>query len=106
MEDSIKLAVILSSGPRHCCRFICREKNLERGKTPVFISGKFISLNIKGKKALVFTGRKHFYEGYSKSDILSNIRLTKQYGVKTALLSNAAGSLNENFEVPDTMLIS
>jgi len=105
VEDSIKLAVILGSGLDIVVDSFAEKKILNEGGTGLH-KRKIYLVKHKGKKALVFTGRKHFYEGYSKSDILSNIRLTKQYGVKTALLSNAAGSLNENFEVPDIMLIS
>jgi purine-nucleoside phosphorylase len=64
------------------------------------------SCSLKGKQILVFKGRKHFYEGYDKEDILANIHLAAEYGVKNLLITNAAGGLNENFTEGVLMLIN
>jgi purine-nucleoside phosphorylase len=61
---------------------------------------------IHGKELLVFKGRKHFYEGYSRDEMLENIRTAKEHGVRNLIITNAAGGLNENFVDGDLMLIT
>jgi len=55
---------------------------------------------------VLFCGRKHFYEGYSKDEIIENINKAKEFGVEYLLITNAAGGLNENFAESDLMLIN
>ena len=51
-------------------------------------------------------GRVHLYEGLKPADILMPIRILKDLGVKTLILTNAAGGINKDFDVGDLMLIS
>ncbi len=51
-------------------------------------------------------GRFHFYEGYSVEELVFPVRVMKLLGVKTLLLSNAAGSVNPNYKVGDLMVIN
>jgi len=61
---------------------------------------------IGGKKVVVMQGRFHYYEGYDIKDIALPIRTMHLLGVKTLLLSNAAGGMNPEFSVGDVMLIT
>jgi len=47
-----------------------------------------------GPQAAVFLGRFHFYEGNPMSTVVFPILLTKKWGVKTIVLTNAAGGVN------------
>lgn len=67
---------------------------------------KVLSGKIMDKDVVMFSGRKHFYEGYSKEMILQNISLAKKLGVNLMFITNAAGGLNSNFKVSDLMLIT
>src|SRR3989475_4516104 len=51
-------------------------------------------------------GRFHFYEGYSLEDVTFPIRVLKLLGVRTIILTNAAGSLNTEFTPGSLMVIT
>jgi len=51
-------------------------------------------------------GRFHFYEGYSLEEVTFPIRVLKSLGVRTLILTNAAGSLNTEFTPGSLMVIS
>jgi len=51
-------------------------------------------------------GRFHFYEGYSLEEVTFPIRVLKSLGVRTLILTNAAGSLNTELTPGSLMVIS
>ncbi len=67
--------------------------------------GSLFFTNIFNKKIVIMQGRLHFYEGYDMKDITYPIKIFKKLGVKTLILTNAAGSLREDFKPSDLMLI-
>jgi purine-nucleoside phosphorylase len=68
-------------------------------------SGKLILGELSGKKVVAMAGRFHYYEGYAASEIVFPIRVMKYLGIKTLLLSNAAGGVNTDYKVGDIMII-
>jgi len=58
-----------------------------------------------GFNILIFSGRKHYYEGYGMDEIIMSIRKAHEFGVKNLLITNAAGAVNPNFRETDVMLI-
>ncbi len=67
--------------------------------------GSLFFTEIFGKKLVVMQGRLHFYEGYELSDITYPVKVFKKLGVKTLILTNAAGSLQKELVPSDLMLI-
>lgn len=61
---------------------------------------------VGSKKIICMSGRFHYYEGYSPDEATFYIRALKLAGVKTLILTNAAGGINKSFKVGDLMLIS
>ena len=59
-----------------------------------------------GKNVLAFSGRFHYYEGYDFRTVTFYVRVLFCLGVKTLILTNAAGGMNEAFVPGDLMLIS
>ncbi|MEO9023251.1 MAG: purine-nucleoside phosphorylase [Ginsengibacter sp.] len=68
-------------------------------------SGKLIFGNLSGKKVVAMAGRFHYYEGYTTEEVVFPIRVLKFLGIKTLLISNAAGGLNTSYKVGDLMII-
>jgi len=73
--------------------------------TVEFHSGKLIYGELSGRKVIVMQGRFHLYEGYDFIDITYPIRVMHALGIRTLLISNAAGAVNLNFDKGDLMLI-
>ena len=60
-------------------------------------AGRFIYGTIRGLRVLCMQGRIHYYEGYRLQELTIPIRLMKQLGVETVLLTNAAGGIHPDF---------
>ncbi len=73
--------------------------------TVEFHKGKLIYGEIKGKKVLAMQGRFHYYEGYSMQKITLPVRVMKMLGIKSLLISNAAGNMNLKWKKGQLMLI-
>lgn len=69
-------------------------------------AGKLIIGEISGKKVALMSGRFHYYEGYSFSQLAVPIRVMGLLGIKTVILTNAAGAINTSFNVGDIMIIT
>lgn len=69
-------------------------------------SGAFVFGKKNGKPVVVLQGRIHYYEGLSQREITIPIRVLSAIGVKTVVLTNAAGGVNLSFRPGDLMLIS
>ncbi|WP_369048318.1 purine-nucleoside phosphorylase [Tenacibaculum sp. UWU-22] len=74
--------------------------------TVQFHSGKLIYGTLSGKKVVVMSGRFHLYEGYNLWEVTYGIRTMHALGIKTLLISNAAGAINLNYKKGDVMLIN
>lgn len=67
--------------------------------------GRLIIGDIQGCAVMAMQGRFHLYEGYSSAEVTFPIRVMQELGVRTLILSNAAGGLNPEFNSGDIMLI-
>lgn len=68
--------------------------------------GRFAFGSLSGKKVVCMQGRFHFYEGWAMHEIALPVRVLKLLGIKTLLVTNAAGGVNTRFSVGDFMLIT
>ena len=68
--------------------------------------GKMIFGDISEKSVVILQGRVHLYEGYSPQDVCFGVRLVGLLGIKTIILTNAAGAINPQFKEGNIMVIS
>jgi purine-nucleoside phosphorylase len=68
-------------------------------------AGRLVVGRLSGTPVCVMQGRFHYYEGYSLQQVTFPIRVMQRMGVRTLILTNAAGGLNPSFSVGDLMLI-
>ena len=69
-------------------------------------SGQLVLGRLEGHIVVAQRGRAHLYEGYSPQTITFPIRVMHFLGVKTVILTNAAGGLNPGYQVGDLMLLN
>ena len=71
------------------------------GHTGAFVFGRKM-----GKQVVALQGRLHYYEGFTQQELTLPIRVLAALGVKSLVLTNAAGGVNLNFRPGDLMLIA
>jgi purine-nucleoside phosphorylase len=67
--------------------------------------GRFVAGLLEGKQVIVMQGRFHYYEGYSMKQVVFPVYVMKELGIKTVVVTNAAGGMNRSFKAGDLMLI-
>jgi len=73
--------------------------------TVVGHAGNLLFGKLGGKYVMVMQGRFHPYEGYALDKVTLPIRVMSRLGIKTLFVTNAAGSVNENYNIGDMMII-
>lgn len=61
--------------------------------------------SVDGKKWALWTGRRHFYQGYSFDEVGYYIKLSSEMGAKNLLCVNSSGGLNSEFSVGDIVSV-
>lgn len=111
MEPAI--GIILGTGLGGLVREIQAELVVEYADIPHFpVStveshhGKLIFGTLAGKQVVAMQGRFHMYEGYSLQQVTFPVRVMYLLGVRTLLISNAAGGMNPQFSRGTIMVIT
>jgi purine-nucleoside phosphorylase len=68
--------------------------------------GRLLFGNLGGMPVTVMQGRIHLYEGYTPLQVTFPIRVMRQMGVTTLVVSNAAGGFDPAFLPGDIMIIT
>lgn len=68
--------------------------------------GQLAFAKINDKNVVLMQGRYHFYEGYSIQKVVYPVKIMKKLGVKTLIITNAAGGINKEFKPADLMILT
>ncbi|HEX7972823.1 MAG TPA: purine-nucleoside phosphorylase [Anaerolineales bacterium] len=68
--------------------------------------GRLVIGELEGQAVLVMQGRVHYYEGYSMAQVGLPVRVMQRLGAEILIVTNAAGSVNPDFNPGDLMLIT
>ncbi len=108
-----RVGLILGTGLGKLAEEIDGANTAEYGAIPHFpVStveshhGRLLSGTLGGVTVMAMQGRFHLYEGYDGRQITFPVRVMKQLGVDTLLVSNAAGGMNPLFCRGDLMLLT
>ncbi|NLD21604.1 MAG: purine-nucleoside phosphorylase [Bacteroidales bacterium] len=108
-----KIGIVLGSGLGSLAQLIQSPITIPYEDIPGFVKstadghkGNLIIGILSGKKVIIMQGRFHYYEGYSMQQITFPIRVMKVLGVEFLLVTNASGSLNQNYSLGDLVVLS
>jgi purine-nucleoside phosphorylase len=69
-------------------------------------AGRLIIGRLADARVAVLQGRPHLYEGYSAAQVAFPVRVLARLGVRTLILTNAAGGASQGVRAGDLMLIT
>lgn len=109
----IQYGIILGSGLGSIADSIQNSISIPYGELPGWPvstvkghAGRMVLGQLENKNVMVMQGRIHFYEGYSMKVVTMPIRVMQRMGIKTLIITNAAGGVNPTFVPGDVMLIT
>lgn len=107
-----EIGIVLGSGLGDLADTYC-EFAIPYDKIPGFAKstveghkGQLVFAQINKRNVVMMQGRNHFYEGHSMQDVTYPIKVMKKLGVKTVIITNAAGAINKSFRPGDLMVIT
>ena len=113
MSTSPKTAIVLGTGLGQLASEITDTYEFSYSEIPNFPvstveghSGAFVFGTKQGKSVVVLQGRLHYYEGFTQQELTLPIRVLAAIGIKTLVLTNAAGGVKLNYKPGTLMLIS
>lgn len=113
VQTKPKISIILGSGLNELLNEMEINTTIPYSEIPNFpIStvegheGRLLFGKLNKVDIMAMKGRFHYYEGYDMKQITFPIRIMKALGIETLIVSNAAGGLNQDFNIGDIMLIN
>jgi len=111
-DKQIKVALVLGSGLGAFGEEVENVVRIPYEEIPHFArstvqghAGQLILGEVAGISVAVQQGRFHYYEGYEMSQVIFPVRVFNLLGVKSLILTNAAGSVDTDFKQGTLMLI-
>lgn len=108
-----EIGVILGSGLGDYAQALKDAKYIDYRDIPGFPvstapghAGRWWTGTLHGKRVCMMQGRFHAYEGYDLSEVTMPVRVMALLGVKTLIVTNAAGGVNLDFTPGDLMILT
>jgi purine-nucleoside phosphorylase len=113
VKTDVKIGVILGSGLGPLVEEFTNPVHVPFKEIPYFpISsvsghkGEAVFGSFSGINLLAYSGRVHYYEGYSLQEIVFPVKVMAALGIETLIITNAAGAVNETFSPGDIVVIT
>jgi purine-nucleoside phosphorylase len=107
------VAIILGTGLGGLADEVTLETRIPYGEIPGFPlstveshAGHLLVGTLSGRRVMAMQGRFHRYEGYSLQQIAFPVRVLRQLGARTLVVSNACGGMHPLWGPGDLMLIA
>jgi purine-nucleoside phosphorylase len=68
--------------------------------------GRLVLGRLEDRPVIMMQGRVHLYEGYTSAEVTLSIRVLAALGVRTLIVTNAAGGITRTFQPGDLMVIT
>lgn len=108
-----RVAIVLGSGLGHLADTVAKPVRIPYGDIPGFPEpgvaghkGELVVGTLEGVPVLVQSGRFHLYEGHPIETTALPVRVFARLGIKTLIVTNAAGGIRSTFRPGTLMLIS
>jgi len=108
-----ELGIILGTGLGKLAQDVTVEAEIPYEEIPHFPvptveshRGRLIFGDLNGRPVVVMRGRFHYYEGYEPQQITHPVRVMKDLGVSTIIVSNASGGVNPQFRAGEVAVIT
>ena len=105
--------IILGTGLSPLAEMLENKITIPYAEIPGFVkstapshAGNLLFGYLAGKPVVLLQGRFHFYEGYSMSQVVFPVRVLACMKVKTLIVTNASGSLREDFAPGDIVILT
>lgn len=69
-------------------------------------AGRLLVADLGGRPLVIAKGRIHLYEGFEAADVVGTVRLLHTIGIRTLVLTNAAGTINPDFPPGSWMMLA
>jgi purine-nucleoside phosphorylase len=107
-----QVGLILGTGLGALAREIAADATISYSDIPHFPAstveshaGQLVCGTLAGKSVVAMEGRFHLYEGYTAAQVTFPIRVLKDLGCTTLIVSNAAGGMNPLHDTGDLIVI-
>src|SRR6185503_9234236 len=105
------VAIVLGSGLGEFTKSLAQGETTPYADVPnwpasavVGHAGQLVAGTVRGKRVAALSGRAHFYEGHDLRTVTFGVRALALFGVRTLILTNAAGGINLTFK-PGTLML-
>jgi purine-nucleoside phosphorylase len=113
IEEDVRVALVLGSGLGAFADELEDARLLAYSEIPGFAvstveghAGRLVVGKVGGVAVAAMQGRFHFYEGYTLEEVTFPIRTLGLLGIKSLVLTNAAGGLNNSYAQGSLIVIS
>lgn len=108
-----ELAIILGTGLAALAEHVEVEAAVPYGEIPDFPvstaethAGRLLLGELEGRRVAVMQGRVHRYEGYPLPEVAYPVRVLRELGAQTLIVSNVSGGLHPLWEAGDLVLLA